>query len=161
MKLSTLTLFAVALALAAPLSQAHGYEAGSLYIGHPWARPTVVGQKTGGGYLKLDNRGTQEDRLLGASAEGVAGSVEMHSMTMEGDVMRMRKLRHVALPPGAAVAFEPGGYHLMLMGLKAPLLVGSKFPLKLKFQRAGEVTVQVNVEPPKPAPAASASAHHH
>ena len=162
MKITRQILAATALALAAPLALAHDFQAGGIHIGHPWARPTVAGQKAGGGYLRLDNRGSVADRLVAASAEDVAGRVEMHSMTMEGDVMRMREVeRGIALPSGQAVALEPGGYHLMLMDLKAPLKLGSSFPLKLRFEKAGEVMVDVKVETPAAAPAASATPHHH
>jgi periplasmic copper chaperone A len=99
---------------------------------------------SGGGYLKLENKGA-EDKLLSASTE-VATSVEMHSMSMEGDVMRMRQIDHIALPQGKTVELKPGALHLMLVGLKAPLKDGDKFPLKLKFEKAGEVTVTVNVQ---------------
>lgn len=152
---------AAALALAAGQAAAHGYELGDIHIGHPWARPTLPGQPVGGGYLKLDNRGAAADRLLGASADGVAARVEVHEMQMQGETMRMRRVDGIALPAGKRVALEPGGLHLMLLELKAPLAEGATFPLKLKFERAGEVTVEVKVEQPKTgagaAPAASAA----
>ena len=108
-----------------------------------WARPTVQGQTVGGAYLTLQS--AQADRLLGASTP-VAGSVELHRMSMDGDVMRMRSLDAIDLPAGRSVALKPGGTHLMLVGLKAPLKAGEKFPLKLRFEKAGEVEVVVNVE---------------
>jgi copper(I)-binding protein len=72
--------------------------------------------------------------------------VELHEMKMEGNVMRKREVSAVELPAGKAVELKPGGLHIMLMGLKAPLKEGDKFPLRLKFEKAGEVTVTVNVE---------------
>jgi copper(I)-binding protein len=137
------TLAALAFGLAATLAQAHSFKLGAIEIGHPYARSTVAGQP-GGGFLTLRNGGS-DDRLLSASAD-VAASVELHEMKMEGDVMKMRQLDAIALPAGKKVELKPGGLHIMLMGLKAPLKQGDKFPLKLKFEKAGEVTVQVHVE---------------
>jgi copper(I)-binding protein len=134
-----------ALSLAALAAQAHSFKVGELKIGHPYARATVAGQPTGGGYLVLENHGPAADRLVSASAE-VSARVELHSMSMEGDVMRMRQVESVELPAGKAVELKPGGLHIMFIGLKAPLKEGDKFPLKLKFEKSGEVTVTVNVE---------------
>ncbi len=137
----------VALSLFSLFSQAHSFKLGAIDIGHPWARPTASGQMAGGAYLKLTNAGAA-DRLVFASSE-VAASVELHSMTMDGNVMRMRQVDAIDLRAGQTVELKPGGFHIMLMGLKAPLKEGSNFPLKLKFEKAGEVTVMVNVEQPK------------
>jgi periplasmic copper chaperone A len=135
---------ALILAAGVMAASAHDFKIGDIKIAHPYARTTAAGQASGAGYLKLENKGTA-DRLLSASAD-VAASVEMHSMSMEGDVMRMRQVDGIALPTGKTIELKPGGLHLMLVGLKAPLKDGEKFPLKLKFEKAGEVTVTVNVE---------------
>lgn len=125
---------------------AHGQEsrAGSLLIQHPHARATLPGQAVGAGYLTLRNQG-QPDRLLGAEA-AVSKKVELHAMSMDGDVMRMRQVEAVELPAGQSVEFKPGGYHLMFMDLKAPLKPGDSFPLTLRFEKAGTVTVAVQVK---------------
>ena len=136
------------LALAALSAVAHSFKLGEIDIGHPYARPTREGQMVGAGYLKLANKGPV-DRLVAASSPA-AGTVEIHSMSMEGDVMKMRQVDAIELATGQTVELKPGGYHLMLMGLKAPLKVGEKFPLTLKFEKSGEVVVTVNVEEPKP-----------
>jgi len=136
---------------------ANGFQLGDIDIGHPYARPTRVGQQVGAGYLTLTNKGAP-DRLLSVTS-AMATSVEMHSMAMEGDVMRMRQVEAIALPTGAAVALKPGALHLMLFGLKAPLKAGDHFPMTLKFEKAGEVVVTVNVEEPGPADAAGTHAH--
>lgn len=128
-------------------ASAHSFKVGAIDIGHPNARPTNPGQQVGAGYLKLSNQGAA-DRLLSASSP-VAASVELHSMSMEGDVMKMRQVDAIDLPAGQTVELKPGGYHLMLMGLKAPLKAGDKLPLTLKFEKAGEIVVTVNVENPK------------
>ena len=132
------------LGLAALAAHAHTFKLGAIEIGHPYARATAPGQPAGGGYLSLSNAGAN-DRLLSASAE-VSKAVELHTMTMEGDVMRMRQVEAIELPAGKKVELKPGGLHIMFIGLKAPLKQGDKFPLKLKFEKAGEVTVEVNVE---------------
>ena len=138
-----------ALSLASAFVHAHSFKLGEIDIGHPYARPTAAGQPMGGGYLSLDNKG-RDDRLVSATA-AIAVSVELHSMSMEGDVMRMRQIDGIALPSGAKVELKPGGYHFMFVGLKAPLKAGDKFPIRLKFEKAGEVEVTVNVEAPKTA----------
>jgi len=135
---------ACAIALTACSAQAEDYKVGSIRIAHPHARATAAGQAAGGGYLRLDNQGP-DDRLVAARAQ-VAERVELHSMTMEGDVMRMRQLDAVELPAGKTVELKPGALHMMFMGLKAPLKAGDKFPLTLRFEKAGEVTVQMAVE---------------
>jgi copper(I)-binding protein len=121
-----------------------GVAAQAPRVDEVWARPTVPGQASGGGYLRIDNKGGAADRLLGARADVSAG-VELHRMTMEGDVMRMRKVEAIDVPAGGSVELKPGGLHLMFIGLKAPLTAGSSFPLVLHFERAGEVKVQATV----------------
>lgn len=145
---------AIAFTLANAAAQTHSFKLGSIDIGHPHARATVAGQSTGGGFLKLANGGA-DDKLLAATA-AVSASVELHSMSMEGDVMRMRQVDGIALPAGTTVELKPGGLHIMFIGLKAPLKAGAKFPMKLKFEKAGEVEVIVNVEVPGPAGPTSA-----
>lgn len=125
--------------------QAHDYTLGAIKIGHPWARATAPGAPAGGGFMRLSNGGGA-DRLVAASA-AVADSVELHSMSIENNVMHMRKLdKGLDLPAGETVELKPGGFHIMFVGLKAPLKEGDRFPLKLKFEKAGEVTVDVKIE---------------
>ena len=138
-------------------ASAHSFKVGAIDIGHPHARPTNAGQQVGAGYLKLSNQGAA-DRLLSATSPAAA-SVELHSMSMEGDVMKMRQVDAIDLPAGQTVELKPGGYHLMLMGLKTPLKAGDKLPLTLKFEKAGEVVVTVNVEHPKTGDASGQHKH--
>jgi periplasmic copper chaperone A len=116
----------------------------AISVDSAYARATAPGQPAGGGFLTLVNAGA-DDRLVSASSEAAA-SVELHVMSMRGDVMQMRQVDAIAIKAGQTVELKPGGYHLMLMGLKAPLKAGSSFPLTLKFEKAGEVTVSVKVE---------------
>jgi copper(I)-binding protein len=135
-----------ALALAAFATHAHEFKAGAITIDHPYARATVAGQPAGGGYMKLVNAGGN-DKLLSATAD-VSKSVELHEMKMEGGLMRMRQVDGIELQAGKTVEIKPGGFHVMFIGLKAPLKAGDKFPVKLKFEKAGEVTVEMKVEAP-------------
>lgn len=115
-----------------------------------WARPTVAGQSGGGGFLKITG-GSTNDRLLSASA-GVAKMVELHAMEMDGNVMRMRQIDAIDIPAGATVELKSGGKHVMFMGLTQTLKVGARFPLTLRFEKAGDVKVQVRVATQAPAP---------
>ncbi len=140
------SLVAVAALLLTSFVQAHSYTAGSLKIDHPAARATMGSQSNGGAYLQIENSGSTDDVLLSASSPAAA-NVEIHNMTMEGDVMKMRALDKLEIKAGSKIEMKPGnGYHLMLMGLKKPLKIGDKFPLTLTFKKAGKVKVSVNVE---------------
>ena len=146
-----------ALAFHAAAVLAHGFQVGSLTIAHPYARPSAPAQPNGAAYLKLVNKGAA-DRLVGATSP-LAASVQLHSMRMEGDVMRMRELSAIDVPAGATLELKPGGLHLMLIGLKAPLLVGQSVPLKLTFQTAGDVDVELKVDAPAAAEMRHEKAH--
>ncbi len=124
-----------------------------------WARPTVNGQAGGGGFLKITG-GAAADKLVSASAN-VSKMVELHTMEMDGNVMRMRQVDGIAVPAGGTVELKPGGLHIMFMGLTQTLKAGDKFPLTLKFEKAGEVKVDVQVSAQAPAGAAAGTAHKH
>jgi copper(I)-binding protein len=142
--------------LASP-ALANDYKLGALQIGHPWTRATPPTAPTGGGYLSIRNTGTEPDHLLSASSPA-AGVVEIHQMKMEGNVMRMRELDGpLEIKPGETVTLAPGGMHLMMMGLKAPLKQGEKVPLTLVFEKAGKIDVELVVVPIGATP----SAHEH
>lgn len=134
--------------LVSTLLSSAGALAQGVKVESAWARPTVAGQSAGGGYLKIAG-GASADRLLSASAR-VARSVELHTMEMDGSVMRMRPIESVAVPAGQTVELKPGGMHMMFMGLTQPLNSGSSFALTLRFEKAGDVTVQVRVAPQAP-----------
>lgn len=133
--------------LSATAALAHGYKAGTLSIQHPWSRETAAGQTVGGGFMTIANDGTRDDRLL-SGASPVAAEVQLHTMTMDGGVMRMRQVTDgIAIPAKGSVALKPGGYHIMFMGLKRQLRQGERFPVTLRFARAGAVTVRFAVQP--------------
>jgi hypothetical protein len=121
---------------------------GQLTIDSPWARPTAGPARTGAAYLTIVNHGAEPDRLLGADSVA-ARMVGIHESRVDSDgMMRMRPVEAVEVPAGGEVRLEPGGLHVMLMGLAAPLVAGDSFPLRLRFERAGEVEIEVAVQQP-------------
>lgn len=129
------------------LAQAHDYTLDGLRIGHPWARASAGAAPTGAAYFALENRGGEPDRLVSASTPA-AERAELHTHLHENGVMKMRPVEGgIELPAGGQVLLAPGGLHVMLMGLKAPLKEGERFPLTLTFEKAGELQVEVAVEP--------------
>jgi copper(I)-binding protein len=143
-----IAMLAVALASGASSAMAQNDARDNLRIEHPYARPTPPGARTGGAYLTIENRGSQQDRLIRV-ATPVAGAAEIHSMTMEGNVMRMRAVAAVEIPSHATTALKPGGFHVMLMDLKQPLVAGGTLPLSLTFEKAGTIDVTARVEAPE------------
>src|SRR5262245_8568254 len=114
MMIRTLTAAAFAILIAAD-AHAQDYKAGPLVIAHPWTRATPKSATVAGGYLTITNTGSAPDRLTGGSAE-VARKFEIHEMSMDGGVMKMRELKNgVEIPPGATVELKPGSYHIMMM----------------------------------------------
>ena len=110
-----------------------------------WVRSTVPGQKGTGAFMKI----TAKDgvRLVGVSSPA-AGVGEMHEMKMEGDIMKMRALSSLDLPAGKAIELKPGGYHIMLMDLKQPMVKDSKVPLTLLFKDAKGVESKLELSVP-------------
>jgi copper(I)-binding protein len=130
-----------------------------------WVRTSVAGQSGTGAFMRLTAR--EPLTLVGAQTP-VAGVAEVHEMKMDGDVMRMRALAAgLELPAGKAVELKPGGYHLMLMNLKAPLRPDTRVPLTLVLrdakgtERRVELQLPVAVRAPGAAPAAEAGGHMH
>jgi len=156
---ASLTLFCTAVALAhghehnhthnhAPAHDAtHTHTTGALHIQQPWSRPTVAAVPVGVVYVDLKNDGSKMERLLSASSD-VAERVELHASSMDGQMMRMRQIHTVDIAPKSTTQLKPGGMHIMLMGLKAPLIQGQRFTLNLVFEQAGSVPVQVLVRDP-------------
>lgn len=116
---------------------------GSLTLNDPWARASASGQTSGAAYVSIVNDGAT-DRIVSAAAP-VANVIELHTHTVEGGVMRMRQVDAIDVTGGTTTQLKPGGLHIMLIGLKAPLKDGDVFPLTLKFEKAGEVKLDVKV----------------
>jgi periplasmic copper chaperone A len=128
------------------VARADDVKAGDLVISQAWSRATPGGAKIGAGYLTIENKGSAADRLVAVSGEA-AGKIEVHEMAMNNGVMTMRPLdKGLAIDPGKTVTLAPGGYHLMMMDLKAPLKQGDKVPLTLEFEKAGKVSVTLDVQ---------------
>jgi hypothetical protein len=135
----------MAVLIAAPV-RAGEVRAGALVITQAWSRATPGGAKVGGGYLTIENKGTAPDRLIGGSSD-VAAKVQVHQMTMNNGVMTMRPLEGgVVIEPGKTIKLAPGGYHLMLFDLKSPLKQGDKLPVTLEFEKAGKVSIVLDVQ---------------
>ena len=131
--------------MGAAAAVAHDYKAGSITIDHPWAKASIGQAKAGAAYLVLVNDGDAADRLVAVKAD-VSELVELHTHTMEDGVMRMRAVPAIDVPAGATTELKPGGLHIMLLNLKAPLVEGESFPATLVFENAGEVVVEVAIE---------------
>jgi copper(I)-binding protein len=124
---------------------AHDFTIGSLKVDHPYARPTPPGARTGAVYFTVRNTGATDDQHVKV-ASPAARSVELHSMTMDGNLMKMRPVKALDIPPRKSVTLGASGYHVMLVGLARPLAVGDQVPLTLTFAKAGPVQVFAYVE---------------
>lgn len=119
-------------------------EDAGIVVGDAWARPTLKGTHTGAVYLTLTNRGDAADHLVALSTP-VAERAELHQDVMTKGVMSMQPVPDLALAAGASLAIAPGHYHVMLIGVRAPLAGGQSFPLTLTFDKAGPIEVSVTV----------------
>lgn len=134
------------LLLGSPKAFAHDIAFGDLSIGHPWSRATPKGAEVGGAYFTVTNMGGEPDTLLSATSEA-SDRIEFHQMLMSGDVMKMGPVsRALEIAPGQTIAFEPGGLHLMLFGLKAPLTAGGSLEVELRFAKAGSAKAAFKIE---------------
>jgi len=140
------SLFAAALLVAISSAGALAGDAkvGDITVEGPWARASAGKAKAGAAFMTLSNAGAADDRLTGVSA-GVSDKAELHTHIREGDIMRMRPVEAIDVPAGGVATLQPGGDHVMFMGLHQPLKEGEMFPLTLTFEKAGEVTVEVMV----------------
>lgn len=136
--LASLTVFLASQASAAD------YNLGALTIQDPWARASAGRMKAGAAFLTISNEG-ETDRLLQAKAD-VADAVELHTHIRDGEIMRMRQVEAIDVTGGTVTNLQPGGLHIMFIGLKAPLKEGETFPLTLEFEKAGSVKVDVEVK---------------
>jgi copper(I)-binding protein len=152
------------LTLVAAAANNHALTAGPITITQSWARATPPGAQTGAAYLTIVNHGTEPDALIGGSTP-VADKVEFHQSTMDNGIMKMRQATNgVSIPAGGTVELKPDGYHVMLIGLKAPLRSGTMLPVTLRFAKAGSIEVVFAVEPigaRGPSSGAAAEHQHH
>jgi len=136
---------ALVVALTACNAIAEEFKVGSLVIENPWARETPKGATVGGGYLEIKNNGAVPDRLIGGSVN-VAKQFQIHNMTMENGVSKMREVTGgFEIKPGATVKLEPGSSHVMFVELTQPLRAGEKVHGTLKFEHDGTIDIEYTV----------------
>lgn len=131
------------IAVAASLAAQVGWAA-NISVTDAWARATVPGQQVSGAFMQIQS--DADARLVGVSSPAVP-RVEVHEMKMDGDVMRMREVGAIDLPKGKTVSLQPGGYHIMMLDLKKPIVAGDVMPFTLVVESGGKrQTVEVKAE---------------
>jgi periplasmic copper chaperone A len=143
----------VVLALASLLSGCAAPGSRGVEVREAWARPAAQGGN-GAVYFTIENQSSEADELIGVASD-IAQAMEIHESKMNGDVMEMRQLESVPLGPGAEVKFEPGGLHVMLIGLRQDLQAGDEIEITLHFKKHPDASVTVPIQD------ASASTAHH
>jgi copper(I)-binding protein len=141
--------FAIVVASVIALSSgayAYDYKVGALEIDHPWSRAVPKGATVAAGYVTIKNTGTEPDRLVSGSTP-VAGKFEIHEMSMDKGVMKMRPVAGgLEIKPGETIELKPQSFHIMMRGLKQPIEKGKPFKGSLVFEKAGPVDVDFAVE---------------
>jgi copper(I)-binding protein len=141
----TYLLVATLTVLSITTAHARDYKAGALDVADPWSRATPKGASVGAGYMKISNSGTAPDRLINGSSD-VASKFEVHEMTMENGVAKMRPVNGgLEIKPGQTVELKPGSFHVMFVGLKKPLMNGDHIKATLVFEKAGSLDVEFEV----------------
>ncbi|SEP69287.1 hypothetical protein SAMN05428969_0489 [Devosia sp. YR412] len=140
------TALAAAILIVTPAFAHNGViHLGPLNISGSFTRATLPNAPVGGGFLTIENTGTEADRLVSATSSA-AKETQIHEMAMEGDVMKMRALADgLEIPAGETVTLAPGGFHLMFMGLNQAFVEGEKVTVTLTFEKAGTVDVELPV----------------
>lgn len=128
------------LSIALPMSNAQAHEEVGLLTSDGWVRASLGAGKTTAAYIILDNSHGPSDVLLSVHTP-IATAAEIHTMTMEGDIMRMRRMETAPLPNGEKLEFQPGGMHLMLIGLTSKVQAGDDVPVTFVFEKMGEKTI--------------------
>ncbi len=139
--------FLAAICLAAPVF-AHDFTAGALEIKHPHIPQPAASAKAAGGFMTIINTGTEADRLIGIET-ALAAKSEVHESKVDANgVGTMTHIDALEIPPGETVTLQHGGYHIMFMGLTAPLTEGDMHKATLIFEKAGRVEVEFSVDAP-------------
>lgn len=126
--------------------EAHEYKKGDLLVHHPWARPTADTAQNAAVYATLRNGGSQPDTLLAVKTP-IAPRIELHNTLNEDGIMKMRPMTAgVEIPAGGEVKLEPGGMHVMVLGITAPLKENARHPITFVFKNAGEIAGEIAVE---------------
>jgi periplasmic copper chaperone A len=137
--ISALTIWLTGGAMAANMA-----EVGNVVIHDAWANATLGRSQNSAAYMIIEVSGDRSDRLIAASSP-LADKAQLHNHIMEGGVAKMRPVDAVEVSPGAPAVLQPGGLHIMLMGLKEPLVDGARLPLTLTFETAGKIKLEVPV----------------
>ncbi len=140
-----LSILGLLLGLVTTSAAAEEFKQGRIQIDQPWARASIGQVKAGAAYMTLVNHGDEVDRLTLVDTP-VAKRAELHTHLMEGGVMKMRQVQAIEVAPGEPTVLAPGGLHVMLMGITAPLKEGDSFPLTLAFDKAGTIEITVKIE---------------
>ena len=154
------TTFALLLSLCTALPALAADPAGDLTASSPWARATPQGAKNGAAYLSLRNTGSQDDALLAARGD-VAERIELHTHINDNGVMRMRPVPAIEVKAKGEAVLKPGGLHVMLIDLKAPMKEGDSVPLTLSFDDGSSKTFDAKVVRPTAAAMPSMPQHDH
>jgi copper(I)-binding protein len=136
----------VASSCGAPFSEQNSHEAAApaLAVRDAWASPTPAGVEVSAGYLTIDNASPAADRLLSVTSPRAA-RIEVHEMTMDGAVMRMRPVEALEVAAGERAELAPGGMHLMFYGVAQPFAEGEEIPVQLTFETAGAIDAVLTV----------------
>lgn len=128
------------------VAPAHEFSAGDIKIDHPWARVTPALATVASAYLTIRNSGSEPDKLVGGTTS-IAERIEIHQMSIDGGIARMRPLPEgVEIGPGTTVKLAPGDIHLMLIKPVRQLIEGERFKATLQFARAGSVVVEFVIQ---------------
>lgn len=119
-------------------------HASDVFVHHAWARASAGMAGAGAAFMAIHNVGAGADKLVAAKAD-VSAKVELHNHIMDGGIMKMRQVNAIPLPADSEVELKPGSYHIMFIGLKKPFVEGETFPLTLVLEKAGNVSVTVEV----------------
>lgn len=150
---------AIGLVTGTPL-QAHEYKQGNIFIDHPWSRPTAATAQNAAVYMTVRNSGSQPDTLLAVKTP-IGSATELHRTSNEDGVMKMRQMTAgIDIPAGGEVKLEPGGLHIMVLGLTAPLKESDRYPVTFVFKSAGEIAGEIQVEKQPAGKPADAHKHH-
>ncbi len=129
--------------IAAALLASFPAFASDISISHAWTKESIGRVPNGAAFFNVENVGP-EDRIIGATSD-ISDRTELHTHIMEGNVMKMRQVDGVAVPAHGAVAFKPGSYHVMFLGLHDPLKAGEHIKFTLEFEKAGNIPVEAEV----------------
>ena len=144
MRRASVVMAVVLAALALAACGGPGGTTGGITVSDAWARPSPMMERAGAAYMVLQNGGAAEDKLLSVESD-VAKTIELHETKESGGMMEMSPVPNIPVPANGKAELKPGGFHVMLIGLKRELKVGDKVQLTLNFEKAGKIPVMAEV----------------